>query len=218
MKYPNERQIEYWTSRAVEEYFDNEGYTTIVLPNSQHAEKHLPYDHLFAGEGIKIFGFQYKRLYPGNQEDYWKIDINQYNQIQKYSWIYYALSEVNSIARRRNALHLLVIMSSIQMHGIVNSTSASQQFNLNRSRIGVSKGVPYYRWGGFVQGLLSCKIGWKPSTEEELQVVFENARDIKDTLVDLYLVAPSLNTAIRMTPFIRDIEDTRDPFDFGINK
>lgn len=188
-----------------------------MLPNSTQAEKHLPYDHLFAGEGIKIFGFQYKRLNPGNQADYWKIDINQYNQMQQYKWIYYALSEVDSIKRRRNALHLLVIMSSDQMRGIVNSTSASHQFILSRSKIGVSNGgVPYYRWGGFVQGLLSCNIGWKPRTEKELKVTFKDVWDIRDTLVDLYLVAPYLNITIRMTPFIRDIEDTRDTFDFGI--
>lgn len=68
MPYPHERQIEYWTSRAIEDYFDNEGYSILVLPNSPRIEKILPYDHLFAGKGVKIFGLQYKRLYNGTPD------------------------------------------------------------------------------------------------------------------------------------------------------
>jgi len=36
MPYPNERQIEYWTSRAIEDYFDNERYNAVIVPNSSH--------------------------------------------------------------------------------------------------------------------------------------------------------------------------------------
>jgi hypothetical protein len=68
--YPHERQVEYWISRGIEEYFSNEGYDVVVIPNSPRVEKLVPYDHLFAGRGIKIFGLQYKRLYPGS-EDFW---------------------------------------------------------------------------------------------------------------------------------------------------
>jgi hypothetical protein len=94
--YPHERQIEYWVIHAIEDYFENQGYDVVVLPNTQNAENKIPYDHLFAGKGIKVFGFQYKRLQNGTN-DYWSIDIAQFRQLSSYKWIYYALPEKTSI-------------------------------------------------------------------------------------------------------------------------
>ena len=95
MSYRHERQIEYWTSRAIEEYFANQGYSVVVIPNSHRAENLIPFDHLFAGNQIKVFGLQYKRLYP--QRDHWHLEEEQHRRLRGFSWIYYALSEVRSI-------------------------------------------------------------------------------------------------------------------------
>ena len=218
--YPHERQIEYWTSRAIEDYFDNEGYTVTVLPNSPRVEKYLPYDHLFAGKGIKIFGFQYKRFNPGvNGDDYWDINIAQFHQLKKFSWIYYALPQVSSIKQRRNALHLLVVVSSDAVERKVRLSSASHHLRLATSDLGIGAGkVPYFRWGGFVRNLFKCNAGWKPETVNGLKAVFYEARDVLSTMVDLYIVSLSPGIAIRMTPFITDIDDLGDNFDFGIER
>jgi len=77
MPYPNERQIEYWTSRAIEDYFDNEHYNVVVVPNSQHVEHWVPFDHLFVSRGVKAFGLQYKRLYPN--PDHWRLNDWQHH-------------------------------------------------------------------------------------------------------------------------------------------
>jgi len=217
MAYPHERQIEYWTSRAIEDYFDNEGYTVVVLPNSQIAEKVIPYDYLFAGEGVKIFGLQYKRLYKGST-DYWKIDLAQYQQITKFNWIYYALPEIKSIKQRRNALHLLKLVTANALKDKVSSYPDVSSMSLLTSELGVSNGkVPYKRWGGFVQSLFGCTSGWRPSNPDELRSVFIEANELLTTLTDLYIVPFKPGAAFRITPFETNIENLEEGFDFGIN-
>jgi hypothetical protein len=215
--YPHERQIEYWVSRAIEEYFDNEGYNVIVLPNSNRAEAKLPYDHLFAGQGIKVFGLQYKRLHEAN-EDYWSVDIAQFKQISKFNWIYYALPQITSIRQHRNALHLLTITKSSSLKSRIASASASN-YRLLKSDLGIASGkVPYFRWGGFVQKLFSCTEGWRPSNADELSSMFQEAHDLLSTLIDLYIVSLTTKLAFRISPFVTDLENIESDFDFGIER
>ena len=217
--YPHERKIEYWVSRAIEDYFDNQGYDIVVLPNTQTAEKQIPYDHLFAGKGIKVFGLQYKRLENG-PKDYWSIDVTQLNRLINFTWIYYALPEITSISQHRNALHLLALTSSAS---IINNITikATSDFRLLRSQLGVgSNKVPYYRWGGFVQSLLACKIGWSPSNSDDLRRIFRESVDIADTLTDIYIIPLDIQEsrlALRVSPFVSDIQDSQYGYDFGFN-
>jgi len=218
MPYPHERQIEYWASRAIEDYFDNEGYTVIVLPNSQRTEKLLPFDHLFTVDGVKIFGLQYKRLYKGSS-DYWNIDLAQYQQISKFNWIYYALPEIKSIRQRRNSLHLLTLVTPNALSDMVSSSTGSYLMRLSTSQLGTGVGkVPYKRWGGFVQSLFGCTTGWKPTNTNELRSVFVEARDLLQTMIDLYIIPLKPSTAFRITPFETSIENLEEGFDFGLDE
>lgn len=86
MTYPNERQTEYCTSRAIEEYFENRGYPVVAIPNSQRAEKHVPFDHLFANHRLKLFGLEYKRLYESPH--HWRLSRDQHHRLFAFPWIY----------------------------------------------------------------------------------------------------------------------------------
>jgi len=151
-KYPHERQIEFWTSAAIERFFRYQGYFITVLPNTSLQEKDIPYDHLFAGKKIKVFALQYKRLHPGNP-DFWEIDIDQLSKMSKYPWIFYALSDVRSVAESLNALHYLLISPSDSVQKALNGRKS-------KARLRTSDNSFYYRWGGFVRELFSCNTGW----------------------------------------------------------
>jgi hypothetical protein len=203
--YPNERQIEYWTSRAIEDYFDNEQYTVVVVPNSQRTEHQVPFDHLFVGPGVKVFGLQYERLYP--QQDHWRLDAWQHRQMQRFVWIYYALSAIKHIQEHRNALHLLQLTESDfafrpQLH----------PWDLGSQ----SEKIPYARWGGFVQMLFGCHFGWQPGRPEEVKEALEAARELADALIDLYFVAPRARVVVRVSPFVTDVGG-EEPFDLGLD-
>lgn len=205
MRYPNERQIEYWTSRAIEDYFENEGYSVVVLPNSQRIEHWIPFDHLFAiSEMVKVFGLQYKRLYP-YPEDHWRLDQWQHTRMQNYTWIYYALSGVRSIREHRNALHLLQLTGSCFQYCS----------SLHPKDLGHDK-IPYFRWGGFVQGLYGCQVGWRLQSHEEIREALGIARELSDLLIDLYVVGIQRRGKwlIRTSPFVADVGEA-DGFDFG---
>ena len=198
MSYPHERQIEYWTSRAIEEYFENQGYTVVVIPNSQHLEKVIPFDHLFAGAGIKVFGLQYKRLYP--QPDHWRLERHQHGTLLHFDWTYYALTEVRTISEHRNALHLVEIVRPARMP---NSCLP----NLRLDSMGSGQGkFPYMRWGGFVQGLFACHAGRMVTSLAEIQDLLGSATDLADALVDIYLVTTGpKRVMVRSSPFVRSV-------------
>jgi hypothetical protein len=214
--YPHERQIEYWTSRAIEDFFGNEGYDVVVLPNSSRVEKVLPFDHLFAGRGIKVFGLQYKRLYKGSLRDYWKIDVDQYQQVQRFSWIFYGLSQVRSIRQRKNALHWLVLTRLNSLQDRVAAANGSY-YRLETVDLGIGgEKVPYYRWGGFVQGLFGCTVGWRPEAVDELRRELSEVREVLEAVVDFYFVPLEGGPAIRLTPFVTDIKHLEEGIDFGL--
>lgn len=75
--YIAERQVEYWTSRQIEEFLLNAGHEILVYPIDQKVERYLPADFLYnMGTSVKMFGIQYKALYH-NGDDYWKLDQRQ---------------------------------------------------------------------------------------------------------------------------------------------
>jgi hypothetical protein len=218
--YPHERQIEYWVSRAIEDYFENQGYDIVVLPNSNRAEKIIPYDHLFAGRGVKVFGLQYKRLHKA-KTDYWLIDIAQLHRLTNFDWIYYVLPEIKSIRQHRNALHLVAISKpKLIDKNIGNISSISHQLPQSALGIGINK-IPYYRWGGFIQKLFSCSEGWRPSSVDELRSFLSDyaiPQDISGALTDIYMVpldTRDSTTAIRLSPFISEAQGGELDYDFG---
>jgi hypothetical protein len=71
--YIYERQVEYWTSRDIEDFFLNDGFQVSVFPLTQLTEENVPSDFLFLDTGSsKIFGIQFKALYK-NDEDFWNL-------------------------------------------------------------------------------------------------------------------------------------------------
>lgn len=207
MAYPHERQIEYWTSRSIEEYFENLGYPVVVIPNSQRAEKRIPFDHLFANNRIKLFGLQYKRLY--HSPDHWRLEQHQHDTLQRYPWIYYALSEVRSIGEHRNALHLTRIVQPTNIPW-AESTARLQPNSLRGERA-------YARWGGFVQGLFHCYFGKVISNYNELRNELAPLADIDDLLINVYLITPdSQSLIVHRSPFIAELPSQDEgEFDIG---
>ena len=205
MAYPNERQVEYWTSRAIEDYFDNECYSVIVLPNTPLVEQHIPFDHLFTGQGVKVFGLQYKRLYAN--PDRWRLKQAQHAQMKKYDWIYYALSQVRHIRQHRNALHMLQLTDA----------SFTWSSNLKPEHLGTSRGgIPYARWGGFVQLLFDCSRGWPLQSKEEVRTALGVASDLAEALIDLYFLAPAERLLVRVSPLVADVVgDGLEEYDLG---
>jgi hypothetical protein len=72
--YVYERQVEYWTSRAMENFFLDAGFEVLVFPLTQLTERFVPSDFLYLDTATnKIFGFQYKALHR-NGNDHWNLD------------------------------------------------------------------------------------------------------------------------------------------------
>lgn len=140
-----ERQVEYWTSRQIEEFFLNAGFDIEVYPVEQGIERYLPADHIFRVDDalIKLFGLQYKALYH-NSVNHWKFDQRQHTRLAHFPWIYYGLSELQSVSDGRNSLHYLRILSSEFPY--VNKLDVG---SLSR----------YYRWGAFYQFLQAGQVG-----------------------------------------------------------
>ncbi len=70
-----------------------------------------------------------------------------------------------------------------------------------------------------MQKLFACTEGWHPTSVDELRSVFTESSGIFDTLTDIYIVPLDIKDsrlAIRITPFITNIQDGGFDFDFGI--
>jgi len=140
-----ERQVEYWTSRQIEDFFLNAGFSIAVYPVEQGVERYLPADHIFGLDSdlVKLFGIQYKALYH-NSTNHWKLDQRQHSRLVNFPWIYYGLSDLQNVSDGRNSLHYLRILNSAFPY--VKNLDAQ---NINR----------YYRWGAFYQHLQTCQAG-----------------------------------------------------------
>jgi hypothetical protein len=175
------------------------------MPNSQQTEHWIPFDHLIAGQGLKIFGLQYKRLYPNS--DRWRLSAGQHQQMQHFDWIYYALSDLKHIDQHRNALHLLRLVESDFRH---RSSLYPEDLGSGKDKI------RYARWGGFVRGLFRCYFGWAPADPYEIRSSLAEVRELAEFLVDIYVVAPAAKTVVRISPFVADLGE-EEPFDFGLD-
>lgn len=190
--YLPERQVEYWTSRQIEEALLDAGYTVMVLPIEQTLEHHLPADHLISSE-LKLFGLQYKALYQGRNGDYWKLRQPQHQNMGGFDWIYYGLSELKSFRDSRGSLHALRIKTGDFQY--VRELSWSAVF-------------PYMRWHPFYSGLRSCRCGTKVESQREVDELLMPFRDRIssrefDMLVDFFALDLENRSAVRTAPGIR---------------
>lgn len=180
--YVDERKVEYWTSRELDIFFENEGFDVTVYPLTAVTEKQLPSDFIFMdNHSRKLFGFQYKTLYH-NGRDYWNLNEAQHRQLAAFDWIYYGLSELTSAERHRNALHHLRVVPSR-----FDYESQLTYHHLQKH------GVRYLRWAGFFEGLRTCKYGRKITDRNALRLALwpfaGNApREIEQIVRDAFLV------------------------------
>lgn len=194
-----ERQSEYWTSRQVEEFYMDLGFTIIPFPLTQLAERRLPTDFIFFHkEKSKLFGFQYKALYH-NGEEYWSLDERQHNDLSHYSWIYYCLSEMKSTHDHRTALHYVRI---IKPDFEYRSKLRPRWDDNDQIRL-------YSRWGAFYQNLEKCINGVVIESEGHLRdLLMFNSNDVHlkkvvDMAVDIFLTDFESKNAIHFSPFLR---------------
>jgi len=167
--YLPERQVEYWTSRQLEEFFLHAGYQISVFPLRQRVERYIPADHIFnSSELVKLFGIQYKALYH-NSFDFWKLTPHQHQCLSAFDWIYYGLSDLKSGSQYRNSLHYLRIYDT--------SFNFISKFKADNNDI-------YYRWAMFFERLKDCTFGVRVSNESELRSSLESFISKVPTLVE----------------------------------
>ncbi len=199
-----ERQTEYWTSRAVEDYFMDAGCEVLTFPLSQLSERHLPADYLFySAKFAKIFGLQYKRLY-GNGEDYWEIGQRQLDDLQVLGdWVFYSLSELRKGREHRLALHKQVIVAPDRMP------------RTRRLDTRALRDVRYFRWGGFVRMLEDCRAGRRVDDDAGLRAALEplcGRRDDEiEAIIDVFAVGFEQRRVLHLSPFLTPSDEPDDP-------
>lgn len=193
----HERQVEYWTSRQIEEFFLNAGLDIVVYPVEQGIERYLPADHIFGVDDalVKLFGIQYKALYH-NSVNHWKLDQRQHNRLVHFPWIYYGLSDLQSVSDGRNGLHYLRILSSAFPY--VN-------------KLDVGSLSPYYRWGAFYQHLQSCQTGRLVQNISDLREAISplQERDLERTIIevtDIFVANFNTKQLVHLSPQLKQVD------------
>jgi hypothetical protein len=194
--YLHERQTEYWTSRAVEDYFLDAGFEVLTFPLTQLTERHLPADFLFFDKKTsKLFGFQYKPLYK-NEPDFWPINERQRADLQGVDWIYYSLSEIRSGKDHRLALHKQIITSPTEI-------PEGKELHVGTKFI-------YYRWGGFVEALERCRTGRLIRSEQDLRAAFAPILDKPEAsaAIDVFLAGFEQRRMVHLSPHLSPTRGT----------
>jgi hypothetical protein len=196
--YLPERQVEYWTSRQIEDFLWDAGFQTQVLPLTQRTELHIPADFIFLPSGqLKMFGIQYKVLYQGTP-DYWSTPQQQADQIAKFDWIYYGLSDLKNIRDSRNALYALRLCEASRIASPVTTVT-------HMYRVG------YSRWWRFYEQLIGCKFGRRVRDIGDflgaLSPVWDELPKLTDIhgAVDVLLLNSESQRAIHFSTLQRDI-------------
>jgi hypothetical protein len=180
--YVDERKVEYWTSRALDSFFENEGFQVRTFPLTAVTERMVPADFVFFDKQTKkLFGLQYKVLYR-NGKDRWNLDEIQHTQLREFDWIYYGLSDLTLTAQENNALHYLRIVSA----------DFDYEARLTRGDF-QRRGARFLRWAGFFEGMRACKYGLKITSPAALQRALwphedSIAREITQIINDAFLV------------------------------
>lgn len=193
--YIAERQVEYWTSRQIEDFFLNAGFNIFVYPVTQKIERYLPADFIYAGDKVKLFGLQYKVLYQ-NTSDYWKLGRRQHETMKNFPWIYYAFSDLTNVSDFRNSLYYLSVSES--------TFTFVNKFEKKHLRL-----VCYRRWAAFYQGLLICLLGERIDNINDLSRKLSLYTDIHQEtpmtdVADIFIANFNQNKLIHFSPQLRD--------------
>lgn len=198
--YLYERQSEYWTSRQIEEFFFDRGFSVTTLPIPQGVEKLLPADFVFSANSfIKIFGLQFKALYR-NEEDYWAITKHQHDRLQKYRWIYYGLSEMKNAVEYRSALHWCRFVD------------ANFPYQAKLYMSGANRLKSYRKWAAFYESLAGCSRGERVNSALHLQDLFMAGQDdprlerLARAAADVFLIDFNNRMTVHYSPLMRSFE------------
>lgn len=197
MTYPTEREVEYWSSRAIEDFFIRHGFRIFVIPNSQRAEKFIPFDHLFVSNNlVKMFGLQYKRLEA--KPDHWTLKVTQHELITKFGWIYYGLPVVRSWSDAQDTSILLDRLRIVEPYWVPSSIDSSNTIKIfvDKPRPDAHR-IPYVTWDSFVQGLFDCSNGIRVPSPDSLREFFVQAEHLREALVDFYAVSEEQKVVLR---------------------
>jgi len=163
--YLYERQTEYWTSRQIEDFFLDRGFEIVTLPISPNVEKLIPADFIFSATSfIKIFGLQYKALYR-NGEDHWHLNSAQHDQLQKYPWVYYCLSEMKDASFYRSALHYCRFIDPTFTFQPLLYLTGKQRMS------------GYRKWASFYNSLAACERGARVTDKNHLKSLLQAGQD-----------------------------------------
>ena len=192
--YVAERQVEYWTSRQIEDWFFNAGYDCVAYPLTMQAERYIPADFIFeSGTRTKIFGLQYKTLYA-NSSDHWHLEHVQHQQLQSFPWISYGLSDLRSTRHSRNALHSLRVKKSDFLFS---------------SDLLVRDSFPYKRWGAFAADFEACSEGIPcGSIDAFVELMMPGMSDLPavsevERMLDIFLVNIDTRRTVLLSSGIR---------------
>ena len=197
--YVYERQVEYWTSRQIEDFLMNAGFYIFTYPIEQRVEKYIPADFIFRVDGlVKLFGIQYKVLYK-NSKDHWKLNKQQHSTLQKFPWISYGFSELKSITQARNSLHYLrLYKNNIPFVSKVNYPDPSRLF--------------FTKWAAFYKKLLDCNEGFKVRSRDELMNALtpyiggqlpDRVIEIIGEMADIFIINVESKEAVHLSPQLR---------------
>lgn len=200
--YIAERQVEYWSSRSIEDYFLDAGYEVRTFPITQQSEKKFPSDFLFFDPThSKLFGLQYKALY-GNGSDSWYLDEDQHKTLAEFPWMYYALSDL------KDAKDLRVARDELRI------VSPGFSFMDRLSVRGLREAGSFRRWGGFYQAVRKCYAGVLISSEQDLFSALQGStsrilpREIRENAVDVFLADSELRKVAHGSPFLSPSRDS----------
>ena len=193
-----ERQVEYWTSRQIEDFFLNAGFNISVYPVEQKTEHYLPADHIFGVDNslVKLFGIQYKALYH-NSVNHWKLDSIQHDRLTHFPWIYYGLSDLQSVADNRNSLHYLRVLNP--------SFTYIKELAIGSFR-------SYYRWAAFYQHLQSCQTGRLVQSLSDLQEAISPLQEREldramSEITDIFVANFKTKQLVHLSPQLRQLDN-----------
>jgi hypothetical protein len=157
--YIAELQTARWTSDQIRHAFSAAGFEVRDWPLTQHLEKQVPADLIFFSPSFaKLFGLQYKAAYR-NGQDFWQLDRQQHDTLQRYKWIFYCCSELKEVSDHSMALYFArLYRPRFEFQPRLASSSMFRE-----------GGRPYVRWGAFYRGLKACRLGAKVESNDHLR-------------------------------------------------
>jgi hypothetical protein len=157
-----EQHVQDWTSNAIVAYLRARGYEVRDWHVTQDLEAHVPTDWIFVDQTrLKVFGLQYKALYS-NGEEHWLLERDQHIALQRFPWVHYCVSEIQSPKDKARAL------ASVRIY------ASDIPYRRTLSRRG--RNIRYLRWPGFFRAFESCLLGHRVRSRKELRSLLGKLR------------------------------------------